>query len=212
LAPINASRVFTFGLLLLLASTVLCAQSATEATGTKIGVVNVQQAIAASGEGKQAAAELQTQLLPRQQEIESLTKQLNDLQQRLNTDATLNDADRSRLSVQGTRSSQRLDRKTNDYQEDVNAARSEILNRIGGKMMNVINRYAQEGNYVAIFDSSAQNSSLLFAAKNVDITQDIIRLYDQANPVKGASSTPATPTTKPAPAPKPVAPLAAKPQ
>jgi Skp family chaperone for outer membrane proteins len=114
-------------------------------------------------------------LPPRQQEIESLTKRVDDLQQRLNTDVTPSDADRSRLSVQGTRLSQRLDRQTNDYQEDVNAQRSEILNRIGGKMMNVINRYAQEGNYVAIFDSSAQNSSLLFAAKNIDITQDILR-------------------------------------
>jgi Skp family chaperone for outer membrane proteins len=64
LVGIHASRVLAFGLLFLLASTVFCAQSATDATGTKIGVINVQQAIATTSEGKQAAAELETQFAP----------------------------------------------------------------------------------------------------------------------------------------------------
>ena len=51
------------------------------ATGTKIGVINVRQAIVTTTEGKQASAELQTQFAPRQSELEGLNKQINDLRQ-----------------------------------------------------------------------------------------------------------------------------------
>jgi hypothetical protein len=73
----------------------------------------------------------------------------------------------------------------------------------------VLNRYAEENNYATVLDSSAQNSPVLYASKNIDLTQDIIRLYDQAYPAKAAA-----PASKPAPsAPKPPAtPPATKPQ
>ena len=57
-----------------------------------------------------------------------------------------------------------------------------------------------------ILDSSAQNTPILFASTNIDITQDIVRLYDGAYPVKAgaAGTTPKPATPKPAtPAPKP---------
>jgi outer membrane protein len=211
LAPIKVFRVFVLSITCLLASVTLQAQSAPAgAANGKIGVLNIQQAIVTSAEGKQASADLQAQFFPRQQEIESLNKQVGDLQQRLNSDATLSDADRARLNTQGTRLSQRLDRKNNEYQEDLREAQTEIMNRLGRKLMDVVNRYAQEHSYSVILDSSGTNSSLLlFAAKNIDVTQDIIRLYDEANPAKGAGTVPAT---KPAPTPKPATPPAAKPQ
>jgi outer membrane protein len=211
LAPINVFRVFILSFSCLLACATLHAQpSPAEPTNTKVGVINIQQAIVSSAEGKQAAADLQAQFLARQQELESLNKQVGDLQQRLNSDATLSDADRSRLNTQGTRLSQRLDRKNNEYQEDLREAQNEIMNRIGRKLMDVVNRYAQEHNFSVILDSSGTNSSLLlFAARNLDLTQDIIRLYDEANPAKGTGSVPAS---KPASTPKPATPPATKPQ
>jgi hypothetical protein len=58
---------------------------------------------------------------------------------------------------------------------------------------------------VIILDSSAQNTPILFASTNIDVTQDIVRLYDGAYPVKAGSTTPAKPAAKPAtpPAQKP---------
>ena len=52
-------------------------------TGTKIGVINVRQAIVATSEGKQASAELQSQFAARQSELENMNKQIADLRQRL---------------------------------------------------------------------------------------------------------------------------------
>jgi outer membrane protein len=95
-----------------------------------------------------------------------------------------------------------------EYQEDVNAAQADVIDRIGRKMVDVLDRYARENGYAVVLDSSAQSTPILYASTQIDVTQDIVRLYDQAYPVKAG----ATPQPKPA-TPKPAAsqPPAAKP-
>jgi outer membrane protein len=172
--------------------------AAASAEGNKVGVINMLQAISSTAEGKQASTSLQAQFGARQQELEALNKQITDLQQRLSAnDATLNDQERARLGNQGTLLTQRLDRKKNEYQEDLNTAQGELVNEIGRKMMEVVNRYAQEHNYAVILDASSQNSTVLYATKSVDVTQDVVRLYDQAHPVKAAASSGGAGASKP---------------
>jgi outer membrane protein len=178
------------------------------ATG-KTGVINIRQAIASTAEGKQAGAELQSQFAARQTELEGLNKQINDLRQRLDTGrGKISDEEQTRLTRQGEVMARQLQRKQDEYQEDVNAAQGEVFDRIGRKMVDVMDRYARENGFILILDSSAQNTPILFASTNIDITQDIVRLYDAAYPVKaGAGAT--TPAAKPAA--KPAAPPAQKP-
>jgi len=203
----NMIRVAVLGAACLLAVTAVRAQGA--AAG-KFAVINVRQAIVTTAEGKQASGELQTQFASRQNELENLNKQINDLRQRLSSgQSTLSDEEKVRLTQQGQRLTQQLDRKNNELQEDLNAAQGEIVDRIGRKMMDVLEKYARENGISAVFDSSAQNSPILFAATSIDITQEIIKLFDQAYPAKGGATTPAA---KPAPAtPKPATPPATKP-
>ena len=164
-------------------------------------MIDVRSAIVSTAEGKLASAELQSQFASRQTELENLNKQLNDLRQRLQaSQGKLSPDEEGRLTQQGQRFTQQLERKQTEYQEDVNAAQGEVIDRIGRKLVDVLDRYARENGYVAIFDSSAQNSPILYKSTQIDITQDIVRLYDQAYPVK-AATTPA----QPKPAPKPAA-------
>ena len=182
------------------------------ASAGKVGVINVRQAIAGTAEGKQAGAELQSQFAPRQNELETLNKQINDLRQRLEVSGPkLNDEERARLQREGETKARQAQRKQDEYQEDVNAAQAEVFDRIGRKMIDVLDRYARENGFVVVLDTSAQNTPILFASTGIDVTQDIVRLYDQAYPVKGGA--PASSTAKPAaPAQKPAAqPPAAKP-
>jgi outer membrane protein len=185
--------------------------AAGSAAAGKIGVINVRQAIASTAEGKQAGAELQSQFSPRQNELEGLNKQINDLRQRLDSGrGKISAEEEARLTRDGQRLTQQLDRKQNEYQEDVNGAQAEVFDRIGRKMIDVLDRYARENGYVAIlnYDPTAQTNPILFASTNIDVTQDIVKLYDQAYPVKGGTPAPAT---KPTPTQKPAQPPAAKP-
>ena len=175
--------------------------------GNKVGVLSVRQAIVTTAEGKQASAELQSQFAARQSELENMNKQINDLRQRLSTGQnTLSQEEQGRLTRQGEALAKQLQRKQEDYQEDVNAAQQDVIDRIGRKMMDVLDRYARENGYVAVFDTSAQGSNIIYASNQVDVTQEIIRLYDQAYPVK-AGATPAKPAAaKPAPTTTPTKP------
>jgi outer membrane protein len=182
--------------------------AAPAAAPTKVGVINIRQAIVSTAEGKQASAELQSQFASRQNELENLSKQIGDLQQRLTAgERTLSEDEKARLSQQGQKLTAQLDRKKNEYQEDVNASQGEAIDRIGRKMLDVLDRYARENGYVAVFNTATDNSPVIYASAQIDITQDIIRLFDQAYPVKGGTATPAKPAPKPA-ASKPVAPPA----
>lgn len=178
------------------------------AAAQKIAVINIRQAVVATAEGKQASAELQSKFAPRLTELENLNKQINDLQNRLTAgERTLNDEEQNRLRREGQKLTTLLERKRTEYQEDLNGEQGEVIDRIGRKLLDVLDRYARENGLVAVFDTSAQNT-VIYASNQIDVTQDIVRLYDQAYPVKaGAAPAPAQPKPaqpKPAqPAPKP---------
>ena len=194
------------------------APASSAVAGNKIGVINVRQAIVTTSEGKQASAELQSQFAARQTELENLNKQMNDLKQRLSAgQATLSQEEQARLTRQGELLARQLQRKQDEYQEDVNASQGDVIDKIGRKMIDVLDRYARENGYIVILDSSAQNTPILYASNQIDVTQDIVRLYDQAYPLKAGSTTPKPAATRPAqsttpkPAPAPSQPPAAKP-
>ena len=214
----SGSRNTIFQLAALAAACLLggAVQAQTSAPGSastgKVGVINVRQAIASTAEGKQAGAELQSQFAPRQNELEALNKQINDLRSRLEAgQGKLNPEEAARLQREGEAKARQATRKQDEYQEDVNAAQADVFDRIGRKMIDVLDRYARENGFVVILDSSAQNTPILFASTGIDVTQDIVRLYDQAYPVKSGAA-PASPAPATRPAQKPAAqPPAAKP-
>jgi outer membrane protein len=162
------------------------------AAPVKIGVINIQIAITSTGEGKQATAELQTQFAARQAELETLNRQIEDVRNKLRAGAMLSDEEKARLARQGDQWTRSLQRKQQDLQDDSNEAQREVVDRIGNKMLQVIDAYSKQNNFALILDNS-QNSIVLNFSPQVDITQDIIRLFDQANPVTKTGATPAAP-------------------
>lgn len=166
------------------------------ATAGKVGVINIRGAIGNTAEGKQASAELQSQFAPRQSELEKLNKDINDLRQRLGAcEGKCSQDEIARLTQQGQKATQRFDRLNNELNEDVQSAQGEVIDRIGRKMVDVLDRYAREQGYTMVLDTSAQNTPILYASTQIDVTQEIVRLYDAAYPVKAGA----------APAPKPAA-------
>jgi outer membrane protein len=164
----------------------------------KVGVINVQVAITSTAEGKQAAAELQSQFAPRQSELDNLRKQIEDLQTRLRTGSnTLSDEEKARLAADGDRLTRVYQRKQQESQDDFNEAQREIVDRIGRKMIEILDKYSRENGYAIIFDTSSQNTPVIYGAPQIDVTQDIIRLYDQSYPVKSAGGGGSRPAPKP---------------
>ena len=165
--------------------------AAAGAAPTKIAILNVRQAIVSTLEGKQASAQLQTQFAPQQTDLENVQKQITDLQNRLNNGArTLSDDEKARLQREGEMLSHQFQRKQDDLNEEVNAAQSDVVVTIGRKMLEVLDRYSRENGYAAVLDTSAQGTPVVYGSSQVDITQEIVHLYDQQYPVKASSAAP----------------------
>jgi outer membrane protein len=180
---------------------------ASAAAPVKIAVLNVRNAIVATAEGKQAQALLQSQFAPKQNELQSMQKQIEDLQRRMSEGArTLSDDEKAKMQRQGEQLTRRLQRNNDDLNEELNGAQGEIVDGIGRKMLEVLDRYARENGYTIVLDTSAQGSPVVYGSSQSDVTQDIVRLYDQAYPVKSGAAAPASApkpaTSAPAPAKK----------
>jgi outer membrane protein len=180
------------------------AQSTTASAPAKIAVLNIRNAIVATAEGKQAQALLQSQFAPKQNELQGMQKQIEDMQRRLSEGArTLSDDEKGKMQRQGELLTRRLQRGNDDLNEELNAAQSEIIDSIGRKLLEVLDRYSRENGYTVVLDTSAQGSPVVYGSSQSDITQDIVRLYDQAYPVKAGAPAASAPAPKPA-APAPV--------
>jgi outer membrane protein len=164
---------------------------------TKVGVISLQEAIQSTEEGKQASAELQAQFAPRESEIANLQKQIQDIGTRLQTgQTTLSDDETARLRYEGTRLEHTLQRKQQELQADSSDASQDAISQIGMKMTNLLDKYAKDRGYSVILDTSSSQTPVVYASDQADITEDIVRLYDDAYPVKtgsGQSRPPATP-------------------
>ncbi|MGH9734775.1 MAG: OmpH family outer membrane protein [Candidatus Acidiferrales bacterium] len=161
----------------------------------KVAVLNMQVAITSTAEGKQDAGELNAKFAPRQQEIQNLQKQLQDIQTRLQTTAnTLSDAEKYRLADEGSRLQREVQRKQQEARDDFQDAQEDMINQLGRKLMTVLDKYSQQNGYAVVIDTSSQQTPVIYAATGINITEDVVKLYDQTYPLKSAAST--TPGTK----------------
>jgi len=170
-------------------------------TPTKIGVIQIQQALVSTKDGQKAVADLETRMAPKQKEMERKRTEIQELQDKLSKGgAAMAQAAKDDLA-------RTIDTKTKSFNRDMEDARAELdqeqrklLEDLSGKMQVVIDKYAQTNGYAVILDVSNQNTNVLYVSTGVDITKDVIDLYDKMNP-GGPSSKPSAPA-----APKPLTP------
>jgi outer membrane protein len=105
-----------------------------------------------------------------------------------------------------------LTRDTDDARQDVEQEQQKVLNELGQKLMQVLQKYSVEKGFTMVFDVSGQPNNIMFASNTIDVTRDIIAMYDAAPPTTGVPpAKPATTTSAPKTpaAPRPAAPPAA---
>ena len=187
---------------------------------TKVAIINIQAAIANTNEGQRDLDALQKKFEPKQIELKSLSDEVDNLKKQLAAQSEkLNETERNR-QVQTIEAKQKtLQRDLDDAQGDYQNQSNEIAQRIGTKLMQVLDNYAKQNGFAVVIDVSQQQSPVLWAASSVDITKPIIDAYNvvsgvPAQATKPAASAPSAPsaitprratsTTSPS-APKPAA-------
>jgi outer membrane protein len=174
----------------------------------KIAVIDMQSALLGTKDGQKAVAEFQAKFAPRQQEFQKRQADLQAKQdQYRKTENTLSEDAKANLQRDIDTVTKALQRDTQDAQQDAQEEQQKLISELGAKVMQVINKYANDNKITMVFDvtNGQQGNNLLFASTSIDITRDIIALYDQLTSTT-SSATPAPKPLAPASAPRPAAP------
>lgn len=171
----------------------------------RIAVIQFQQAVLATQEGRQAAATMQSKYNPRKEQLAKRQADLAAMQKKLQ-DGGAAMAEPARLKLQSdiTATERTLNRDVEDLNSEAQEEDNKLMQTLAAKMGDIIKNYATQHGYAVVLDVGGQNTPVLWADASANITADIVKLYDQAHPAAGPTAAP-----KPA-APKPAAPPAKK--
>ena len=157
-------------------------------------------------------AELSKKFEPKQNDLKGKADEIDSLKKQLNAQQDkLNDASREKLVKDIEVKQKSFDRSTQDAQEDFQAQQGEIGNKILTVMAPLIVKYAADNSYGMILDTSQQwpRGPVIWYGPAVDITQPVVEAFNVQSgvpaPAAGTTATkPVKPATKPAaPATKP---------
>jgi outer membrane protein len=146
---------------------------------TKVGIVNIQKAMADSDELKKASAAVEAKYKPRQDEIAKLQGDLQSIQQQLNS-GKLGEQAAADLQSQGQRKQRDLQRMSDDLQQDFERDRQDILGKASQKMQQVVAKLAEEKALDVVIDVT----QTVYFKPALDITAEATAAYNKAYPAK----------------------------
>jgi outer membrane protein len=178
----------------------------------KVAVINMQECLVSTKDGQKAIADLRSKYGPRDQDFQKRIQDLQAMQEKYKkTQATLSEEVKTKMERDMDAMQRSLQRDQDDAKQDMDADQQKLLQDLGGKIMQVVTRYAADNQYTMVFDDSGQPNNILFASNAIDITRDVIAMYDKAAPVNPTPPTTAKPAPATSSAPKPSTPAAPKP-
>jgi outer membrane protein len=203
------TRVLSLALSLLLAVPAARAQAPAAGSpgSTKVGIVSIQDAIANTNEGKKELDALQKKFAPRQAALQTQNDELENIKKQLQAQGDkLSDEERSSRVRAATDKQKSLQRSAEDFQNEVQTAEQEILNRLGKKMLDVMEKYARDNGYAMVLDVSNPQTPVLYANPGTNITKNLIDAYNAQSPAAATAPKPAGSN-----APRPAGAAASKP-
>ena len=148
----------------------------------KVGVISVQGAIVGTKDGQKASQELETKFNPKKKEFDTRQSEVAQLQDQYNKGGSvMNEEKRTQLARDVDEKKKRLERDMQDANEELQGEQQRVLQGLGQRMMAVIEKYAKDNGYTIILDVSNPQTPVLYASSGIDITQDIVQLYDKSS-------------------------------
>ena len=173
----------------------------------KVGVINIQGAIISTKDGQKAAGEIQSRFNPKKAELDRRQGELGQLQDQLNKGRnTLSEEAQQKLVREIDQKTKSLNRDTEDERAELDQEQQKLMGELFSRIQVVLDKYAKDNGYTLILDISSPQTPVMYASNTIDITREIIELYDTNAPA-ATSAAPAPAAARP-PAPKPAVPAA----
>ena len=145
--------------------------------GAKVAFVNLQAVFQLSGDGKAAAAKVQSLTTQKQAQIAERQKVLQANQQKLQTGGTLmNEQARGQLEKEIEKQTRELERFQQDAQAELNDMQVELNDGFQKRLFPVLQKMAEEKGLHLLF--SAADAGLIWADEGLNLTEEAVKRLD----------------------------------
>ena len=170
----------------------------------KTGVIAFQDAVAKTNEGKRAIADLQKKYDPKRQQLKTLSDEIDTLSKQLQAQrATLTEAQRTSRSKVIDEKKKQLDQDAEAAQNDFSQEMQGIYGPLSSKVYEVLQSYAKQQGFKLVLDISQEQSPVLVADDDINITQQVVDAYNAKSGVPAPTPQGAPDAPQPPPQPKP---------
>jgi outer membrane protein len=160
---------------------------------TKVGIIHIQNAIIQTKDGQKAASDIDAKFGPKRKDVDQKQAELQQMEQQIRTGSnTMSDEAKLKLTRDIDQHRKQLQREMDDAQAELEQEQGRVLQELGQKMMSVIDHYATEHGFALILDVSSPQTPVLYASNAIDITREIVELYDKS---QASGATPAAAPT-----------------
>ena len=128
---------------------------------------------------------------PKNKEFQNRQSEIVQLQDQLTKGGTVMAQDKSaQLAREIDDQKKRLERDMRDAEEDLRGEQQKISSGLTQRMSAVVEKYAKDNGFTVILDVSSQTTPIIWSSQSIDITADVVALYDKSTSNGAPISTP----------------------
>jgi len=137
----------------------------------KIGFVDTAKLIEAAPQAKSAQSKIEKEFAPREKELVDLQRQIKTKEDKLTRDgAVMSESERSKLERDILSKRRDLKRTQEEFRDDLNIRRNEVLAKLQKDMYEAVVALAKEQKFDLIMSQGA-----VYASDKVDITDSVLK-------------------------------------
>ena len=158
-----------------------CALAAT--AETQVAIIDFQGAMLATQEGRKAVVELENRFELRRSQLQVRQDHVQALQNQLRKgDAAMSVEAKARLAREIRNATTSLNRDADDLNTEMQDEHDRLVQSLGAKLQTIIEKYATQRGYAVVLDVSGGQTPVAWAARSANITDEIVKQYDQTHP------------------------------
>jgi Skp family chaperone for outer membrane proteins len=155
---------------------------AVPAAAGNIGFLDAERAVATVKEGQKQMQAYEAWVKPRRDQVEQLRARTAELDQQLNAQRNVASAEAvQELEQQFLKARREFEDAGRAFNREVEAKQDEFLGKVATQVGAVASEFAAANGFDAVFVLNAQ--PLVYLAESSDITDRVIKIYDERYPV-----------------------------
>jgi outer membrane protein len=162
----------------------VAAPVAPKAIPAKIALIAFEQAVVSTNEGQRAIDEVNKKYEPKKKQLSDLNSEIDSLKKQLDAaPATMPADEKAERARTIDDKEKQLNRDAQDAQQAYQTDQQEALSKVAQKVNVVLQNYVKQNGYTLLLDVGNQQSGVMWADQQTDVTEAVIQAYNTSSGV-----------------------------